>query len=88
MARTVDTGNPLWVAESPFVTLEHIAPHLTLMCHVRDTSSGAIHGAVAQWVAIGEGQSALTNGRRYCVGVVDINYTLEVITVATPAALP
>ena len=33
----IDTGNPLWVAESPFVTLKHLAPYV-LMSHVRDSA--------------------------------------------------
>lgn len=32
----LDSGNPLWVAESPYVTLEQLAPYV-LMSHIRDS---------------------------------------------------
>ncbi|MDI9549149.1 MAG: sugar phosphate isomerase/epimerase [Chloroflexota bacterium] len=84
----VDTGNPLWVAESPFVTLEHIAPHV-LMCHVRDTALWRHPlGAVAQWVAIGEGTIGIDKWTQILRGCCpDINYTLEVITSLAPRVL-
>ena len=51
----LDTGNPMWVAEDPFLTLETLAPYV-VTSHVRD---GAVfehpRGAAAQWVALGDG---------------------------------
>lgn len=51
----IDSGNPLWVAESPFVTLDYVAPYV-LMSHIRDTALW-LHprGAAAQWVAMDDG---------------------------------
>jgi len=84
----IDTGNPLWVAESPFVTLEHVAPYV-LMCHVRDTALWRHPlGAVAQWVAVGEGTIGIdkwTQTFRACCP--HINFTLEVITSLAPRVL-
>jgi sugar phosphate isomerase/epimerase len=84
----IDTGNPLWVAESPFVTLEHVAPYV-LMCHVRDTALWRHPlGAVAQWVAIGEGTIGIDEWthvfRQRCPDAI---YTLEVITSLAPRVL-
>ena len=60
----IDSGNPLWVAESPFTTLEHLAPYIT-MCHVRDTAVWPHpDGAVALWVVMGEGNVGIDDWSR------------------------
>ena len=84
----IDAGNPLWVAESPFVTLEHLAPYV-LMCHVRDTALWQHPlGAAAQWVAVGEGTIGLDEWTRiFRARCPNVNYTLEIITCIAPRVL-
>ncbi len=77
----IDTGNPVWVAESPFVTLEQLAPYV-VMAHIRDSVvSPHPLGAVVQWVAMGEGSIGMDRWaeqfRTLCPGV---HFTLEIIT--------
>jgi sugar phosphate isomerase/epimerase len=77
----IDTGNPLWVAESPFVTLEHLAPYV-LMSHIRD-SVVCPHprGAVHQWVAMGDGTINIAAwARLYQERCSDAHFTLEIIS--------
>jgi len=51
--RLLDTGNPMWVAEDPFVTLETLAPYVATS-HVRDSAVFEHpRGAAAQWVSAG-----------------------------------
>ena len=51
----LDTGNPIWCVEDPFVTLEILAPY-TVTSHVRDSVVFETpHGAAGQWVAMGDG---------------------------------
>jgi sugar phosphate isomerase/epimerase len=51
----LDTGNPMWVAEDPVVTMEILGPY-TLTTHVRDSVVFEHpRGAAAQWVNLGEG---------------------------------
>ena len=84
----IDSGNPLWVAESPFVTLEHLAPNV-LMSHIRDTALWPHpRGAVAQWVTMGEGTIGIKKwADRYRERCPDTNFTLEVITSIPPRVL-
>lgn len=51
----LDSGNPLWVAEDPNVTMEILGPYVLTM-HTRD-SVVFEHptGAAVQWVALGDG---------------------------------
>lgn len=84
----IDAGNALWAGESPFVTLEHLAPYV-LMCHVRDTALWPHPcGAVAQWVAMGEGTVRISDWvhalHERCPSV---NLTLEIITTIAPRVL-
>jgi sugar phosphate isomerase/epimerase len=52
---TLDTGNPMWVVEDPFVTLETLAPYVATS-HMRDSAVFEhTRGAAAQWVALGDG---------------------------------
>jgi 3-oxoisoapionate decarboxylase len=51
----LDTGNPLWVVEDPFVTLETLAPYV-VTSHIRDSVLFEIpRGAAGQWVVLGDG---------------------------------
>jgi 3-oxoisoapionate decarboxylase len=51
----LDTGNPLWVVEDPFVTLETLAPYV-VTTHIRDSVVFEIpRGAAGQWVVLGDG---------------------------------
>jgi 3-oxoisoapionate decarboxylase len=51
----LDTGNPLWVVEDPFVTLETLAPYV-VTTHVRDSVLFEHpRGAAGQWVVLGDG---------------------------------
>ncbi|MDE3168325.1 MAG: sugar phosphate isomerase/epimerase [Acidobacteriota bacterium] len=55
VAACLDTGNPLWVVEDPFVTLEILAPY-AVTTHVRDSIVFETpKGAAGQWVAMGDG---------------------------------
>lgn len=85
----LDSGNPLWVAESPFTTLEELAPYV-LMTHIRDTVV-APHpaGAFVQWVALGEGNIDMpawtARLRELCPSA---DFTLEIISTLPPRILP
>jgi hypothetical protein len=84
----IDTGNPLWVAESPFVTLEHLAPYV-ITSHIRDTAVWEYpQGAAVQWVALGEGTVGIQEWaalfQEKCPGVP---FTLEIITGMAPQVL-
>lgn len=81
----IDSGNPLWVAESPYVTLQHLAPHI-LMSHIRD-SVVFEHpkGAVVQWVAMGDGSINMADwARRFQEQCPQVNFTLEIISSIAP----
>ena len=85
----LDSGNPLWVGESPYVTLKHLAPYV-LMSHIRDTAIwGHPQGAVAQWVALGEGTIGMENwAAQYQAQCANTIFTLEIITSLPPRVLP
>jgi sugar phosphate isomerase/epimerase len=51
----LDSGNPLWVVEDPFVTLETLAPYV-VTTHIRDSVVFEVpRGAAGQWVVLGDG---------------------------------
>ena len=51
----LDSGNPIWCVEDPFLTLEILAPY-AVTTHVRDSIVFETpHGAAGQWVAMGDG---------------------------------
>jgi sugar phosphate isomerase/epimerase len=81
----IDAGNPLWVAESPFVTLEKLAPYV-LMSHVRDSAVWPHpDGAAVQWVAMGEGNIDIEAwSQAYIAACPNTNFTLEIITSIAP----
>jgi len=78
----------LWVAESPFVTLRHLAPYV-VTSHVRDTAVWPHpSGAAVQWMALGDGTVGIedwTAQFRACCPHVP--YSLEIITGAPPRVL-
>jgi 3-oxoisoapionate decarboxylase len=84
----IDSGNPLWVAESPYVTLEHLAPYV-LMSHIRDTVvCRHPQGAACQWVAMGDGTIHIDEwAQRYQAQCPHTNFTLEIISSLGPRVL-
>lgn len=84
----IDTGNPLWVAESPFVTLEHLAPYV-LMSHIRDSLLWPHpKGAVTQWVAMGDGNIGIAQwAKEYQARCPQAHFTLEIISSIPPRVL-
>ena len=55
VASCLDTGNPIWCIEDPFVALETLAPYV-VTTHVRDSVVFEhARGAAGQWVALGDG---------------------------------
>lgn len=89
VASCLDTGNPMWVIEDPFVTLETLAPYV-VTTHVRDSAVFEVaRGAAAQWVALGDGNvdfvKFVAEFRRLCP---KSSMQLEVITGRPPTVLP
>lgn len=84
----IDTGNPLWVSESPFVTLKHLAPYV-VTSHVRDTAVWSHpKGAAVQWVAMGDGSVGIDEWtRRFRQLCPQSPFSLEIITGAPPRVL-
>lgn len=84
----IDAGNPLWVCESPFTTLEQLAPYV-LMSHIRDTAVWSHPGgAAAQWVPMGEGSVGIAKwSRQYIEMCPQTNFTLEIIGTMPPRVL-
>jgi sugar phosphate isomerase/epimerase len=84
----IDSGNPVWVAEDPMVTLEHVAPYV-VTSHVRD-SAVAPHpkGAAVQWVAMGDGNVGIDAWvKRYQALCPQAPLSLEIITGGVPRVL-
>jgi sugar phosphate isomerase/epimerase len=51
----LDSGNPFWAVESPFVTLDHLAPY-TITSHMRDSYVfNSPRGIASAWVRMGDG---------------------------------
>ncbi len=89
VASCLDTGNPMWCVEDPFVTLETLAPHV-VTTHVRDSAVFETpRGAAAQWVALGDGcvdyVKFVAEFRRLCP---KSSMQLEIITGRPPTELP
>jgi len=84
----IDTGNALWTAESPFVTLEHLAPYV-VTSHIRDTAVWAHpRGAAVQWVAMGDGSVHIDEwARLFQERCPNSSFTLEIITGGPPTVL-
>ncbi|SRR5581483_7925181 len=89
VASCLDTGNPMWVVEDPFVTLETLAPYV-VTTHIRDSAVFEHRrGAAAQWVALGDGSvdfpKFVEQYRRLCP---QASMQLEIITGRPPDVLP
>jgi 3-oxoisoapionate decarboxylase len=84
----IDAGNPLWVGESPFTTLDHLAPYV-VMSHIRDTAVWAHpKGAAAQWVPMGDGNVGIEQwAKQYVEQCPNTNFTLEIIATLAPRVL-
>ncbi|HEY1341995.1 MAG TPA: TIM barrel protein [Bryobacteraceae bacterium] len=89
VASCLDTGNPMWVVEDPFVTLETLAPYV-VTTHVRDSCVFEHpRGAAAQWTALGDGSIDYVRFaeqfRKLCP---QSTMQLEIITGRPPRVLP
>jgi 3-oxoisoapionate decarboxylase len=89
VAACLDTGNPMWCIEDPFVTLETLAPWV-VTTHIRDSCVFETpRGAAAQWVALGDGSidmvKFVADFRRLCP---QSSMQLEIITGRPPTELP
>jgi len=89
VASCLDTGNPVWAIEDPFVTLEVLAPYV-VTTHVRDSCVFEHpRGAAFQWVALGDGNVDLVKFvaefRRLCP---QSSMQLEIITGRPPRVMP
>jgi sugar phosphate isomerase/epimerase len=84
----IDAGNPLWVAESPFTTLDYLAPYV-VMSHIRDTAVWPHpDGAAVKWTAMGEGTVGIEAwSRSYIDRCPATHFTLEIITDIAPRVL-
>jgi len=85
----LDTGNPTYAAEDPVVSAEVLAPYV-VTSHVRDNRVWATeHGAMAQWVPVGQGNTDL---RRIVAILVakapNAPLDLEIITGVAPKSIP
>ncbi|HEV3196427.1 MAG TPA: sugar phosphate isomerase/epimerase [Bryobacteraceae bacterium] len=89
VASCLDTGNPVWCIEDPFVSLETLAPYV-VTTHVRDSAVFEVpRGAAWQWVALGDGSVDLVRFveqfRKLCP---KSSMQLEIITGRPPAVHP
>lgn len=89
VASCLDTGNPVWCIEDPFVALETLAPYV-VTTHVRDSAVFETpRGAAWQWVALGDGSVDLVRFveqfRKLCP---KSSMQLEIITGRPPAVHP
>jgi sugar phosphate isomerase/epimerase len=89
VASCLDTGNPMWCVEDPFVTLETLAPYV-VTTHVRDSAVFETpRGAAAQWVALGDGCLDLVKFVADFRGLCPkSSMQLEIITGRPPTMLP
>jgi sugar phosphate isomerase/epimerase len=85
----LDTGNPVWCVEDPFVTLETLAPYV-VTTHVRDSVVFEnARGAACQWVALGDGNVDLARFvRQFRKLCPHSSMQLEIITGRPPRELP
>jgi len=89
VASCLDTGNPMWVVEDPFVSLETLAPYV-VTTHIRDSAVFEVpQGAAAQWVALGDGSIDFKRFvelyKQLCPHAA---MQLEIITGRAPQVLP
>jgi len=86
VASCLDTGNPIWCIEDPFVSLETLAPYV-VTTHMRDSVVFEHpRGAAWQWVALGDGSvdfvRFVEQFRKLCP---QSSMQLEIITGRPPA---
>lgn len=76
----LDSGNPLWTIEDPYLTLETLHPYV-LTSHVRDTAVWSVpEGAAVAWVRMGEGNIGIDRYvRKYAEWCAGKALSLEVI---------
>jgi sugar phosphate isomerase/epimerase len=89
VASCLDAGNPLWVVENPFVTLETLAPYV-VTTHLRDSILFEHpRGAAGQWVVLGDGNvdfvQFMARFRELCP---KSSMQLEIITGRPPRIIP
>jgi sugar phosphate isomerase/epimerase len=89
VASCLDSGNPVWAIEDPFVALEVLAPYVATT-HVRDSCVFEVpRGAAFQWVALGDGNVEMvrlvSEFRRLCP---QSTMQLEIITGRPPRVMP
>jgi sugar phosphate isomerase/epimerase len=89
VAACLDTGNPIWCVEDPFVTLEILAPYV-ITTHVRDSVVFEDpRGAAGQWVALGDGNVDLVRFvQQFRALCPQSSMQLEIITGRPPRMLP
>lgn len=85
----LDTGNPIWCAENPEVTMEVLGP-MTVTTHIRDTAIFEHpRGCAAHWTAVGDGcldlKRILALQRKLCP---QASVQLEIITGRPPRIVP
>jgi sugar phosphate isomerase/epimerase len=89
VASCLDTGNPVWAIEDPFLTLETLAPYV-VTTHMRDSVVFETpRGAASQWVALGDGNvdfvRFVEQFRKLCP---QSSMQLEIITGRPPTVYP
>ncbi len=89
VASCLDAGNPLWVVEDPFVSLETLAPYV-VTTHVRDSILFEHpRGAAGQWVALGDGTVDMVKfASRFRELCPQSSMQLEIITGRPPRVIP
>jgi 3-oxoisoapionate decarboxylase len=89
VASCLDAGNPLWVVENPFVTLETLAPYV-VTTHLRDSILFEHpRGAAGQWVALGDGNvDFIQFAARFRELCPQSSMQLEIITGRPPRIIP
>jgi 3-oxoisoapionate decarboxylase len=85
----LDTGNPVWVVEDPFVALETLAPYV-VTTHIRDSVVFEVpRGAAGQWVVLGDGNVDFVRfAQRFRELCPKASIQLEIITGRPPRVLP
>ena len=84
----IDNGNPCWLAESPFTTLEILAPYI-LTAHIRDMSLWEHpRGAAWQLQSMGDGNINIKAWSEYFIDhCPDAPFVLEIITGRPPVVI-
>lgn len=85
----LDTGNPIWCAENPEVTMEVLGPY-TVTTHIRDTAIFAHpRGCAAHWTVTGDGSVNLKRVLELHAQLCPTaSMQLEIITGRPPRIVP